>query len=169
VVYHIYGGTPPYKVDATFAGVVTLTGVRSRRTGQLHATTNGACFLNMQYAISDASGRVIPAARRSHEPIGQGHGGGTPTAVTATPATITVAGCTGKTINVLVSGGTPPYSVAFPGVPPTPLPIVTPSPIPASGTTVAVSGLATGSGVTTILFVDSSTPKQNGSFVVTCP
>jgi len=173
VVYHIYGGTPPYKVDATFAGVVTLAGVPvATNGGSFTATTNGACFQNMQFAISDASGRVIPGGSSPllTNELGKGtSGGGTPTAVTATPATITVPGCTGKTINVLVSGGQAPYSVAFPGVPPTPLPIITPNPIPASGTTVAVSGLATGSGATTILFVDSSTPKQSGSFVVTCP
>jgi hypothetical protein len=173
VVYHIYGGTPPYQVSAPFAGAVSLSGVPvTTNGGSFTATTAGACFDKMPFAVTDATGRTIPSGSSptlTNAKGSTGGGGGTPTAVTATPATITVAGCTGKTINVLVSGGTPPYSVTFPGVPPTPLPIVTPNPVPASGITVAVSGLLTGSGPTTILFVDSSSPKQNGSFVVTCP
>ena len=172
VVYHIYGGTPPYQVSAPFAGAVSLSGVPvATNGGSFTATTTGACFTAMQFAISDATGRTIPGGSSPTltNAKGAGASGGTTTPVTVTPATLSIPACTGKTANVLVTGGTPPYSVTFSGVPPSPLPIVSPNPVPASGTTVSVSGLLTGSGTTNILFVDSSTPKQSGSLAITCP
>ncbi len=172
VVYHIYGGTPPYQVSAPFVGAVSLSGVPvATNGGSFTATTTGGCFDKMPFAITDATGRTIPGGSSPTltNAKGTSTGGGTTTPVTVTPATISIPACTGKTANFLVTGGTAPYSVTFSGVPPTPLPIVTPNPVPASGTTVAVSGLLTGSGTTTILFVDSSTPKQSGSLAITCP
>ncbi len=166
VLYHIYGGTPPYQVAATFSGVVSLSGVPvTTNGGSFTATTNGACFVNMQYAISDATGRVIPGG--SSPLLTNQFGTGTtapPTSTTLTVSPATVAGgnCTGKTFSFVVVGGTAPYSVS---ASPTG-PIIAPSPVPTAGTPVLVSGLA--SGTTTITFVDSSSPKLIGSATITC-
>ena len=140
VLYHIYGGTPPYQVAATFPGVVSLSGVPvTTNGGSFTATTNGACFVNMQYAISDATGRAIPGG--SSPLLTNQFGTGTtapPTSTTLTVSPATVAGgnCTGKTFSFVVVGGTAPYSVS---ASPTG-PIIAPSPVPTAGTPVLVSG-----------------------------
>jgi hypothetical protein len=168
VVYHIYGGTPPYQVAATFPGVVSLSGVPvTTNGGSFTATTNGACFVAMQFAITDATGRTIPGGSSPLLTNELGAGTTTPPTtgtLTVSPATVTNNACTGKTFQFVVVGGTAPYSVtASPAGP-----VIAPTPVPAAGTPVNVSGLATGSGVTTITFVDSSSTKLVGSATITC-
>ena len=166
VLYHIYGGTPPYKVDATFAGAVTLTGVPvATNGGSFTATTTGACFVNMQYAISDATGRVIPGGSSPLLTNQFGTGSATPptaTPLTVSPSTVSGGNCTGKTFSFVVVGGTAPYSVS---ASPTG-PIIAPSPVPTAGTPVLVSNVP--SGTTTITFVDTGTPKAIGTATITC-
>jgi len=166
VQYFIYGGTPPYTVAATFPGVVSLsTSVVATNGGSFTATTNGACFINMQFAITDATGRTIPGGASPLLTNEVGKTAAPPaSAMTVSPATVTSAACTGKTFQFIVVGGTAPYSVtANPAGP-----IISPSPVPAAGTPVSVSGLLTGSGVTTITFVDSSASKLIASATITC-
>jgi hypothetical protein len=166
VQYYIFGGTPPYKVAATFPGVVTISpAVVATNGGGFTATTNGSCFVNMQYAITDATGRTIPGGS---SPLLTNEFGKTaappPAVMTVSPAAVASTACTGKTFQFVVVGGTPPYSVsASPAGP-----IIAPSPVPTAGTPVSVSGLATGSGITTITFVDSSSPKAVKSATITC-
>jgi len=166
VAYYIYGGTPPYQVAATFPGVVSLSGVPvTRNGGSFVATTNGACFVNMQYAITDATGRTIPGGSSPTltNELGQqtSSGGGT---MTVAPTAITNPACTGKTFQLTVVGGKAPYSVT--AAPSTGV-IVT-SPVATAGTPVPVSGLLTGSGDTVITFVDSSSPPLSASSTITC-
>jgi Flp pilus assembly protein TadG len=166
VQYYIFGGTPPYTVAATFPGVVSLGGVPVLTNGgSFTATTNGSCFINMQYAISDATGRTIPGGASPLLTNEVGKASTTPPgSMTVSPATVTSTACTGKTFQFIVVGGTAPYSVtANPAGP-----IIAPSPVPTAGTPVDVSGLLTGSGVTTITFVDSSATKLIGSATITC-
>jgi hypothetical protein len=166
VQYYIFGGTPPYKVAATFPQVVTISpAVVQTNGGGFTATTNGSCFVNMQYAITDATGRTLPGGS---SPLLTNEFGKTaappPAAMTVSPAAVASTACTGKTFQFVVVGGAPPYSVsASPAGP-----IIAPSPVPTAGTPVSVSGLATGSGITTITFVDSSTPKLVKSVTITC-
>jgi hypothetical protein len=173
VQYYIFGGTPPYKVAATFPQVVTISPATVLTNGGgFTATTNGACFVNMQYAITDATGRTLPGGS---SPLLTNEVGKTaappPAAMTVSPASVTVPGpppltngCTGKTFNFVVVGGTAPYNVsASPAGA-----IIAPSPVPTAGTPVSVSGLLTGSGLTTITFVDASSPKQVVTATITC-
>jgi len=168
VAYHIYGGTPPYQVSAPFVGAVTLAGVPvATNGGSFTATTTGACFADMPFAISDATGRTIPGGSSPTLTNKFGTGAAPPasTPITVSPPTVTNNACTGKTFSFIVVGGTAPYSVnANP-----PGPIITPSPVPTAGTPVNVSGLTTGSGLTTITFVDSGSPKVIGTATITCP
>lgn len=166
VVYHIYGGTPPYQVAATFAGVVSLTGVPvATNGGSFTATTNGACFEAMQFAISDATGRVIPGGSSPLLTNKLGSGAAPPpsTTLTISPSSVPANNCAGKTFSFVAVGGTAPYSV---NVSPTG-PIVTPPVVPAAGTPVLVNG-AFVSGVYTLTFVDSSSPKLVASATITC-
>jgi hypothetical protein len=167
VQYFIYGGTPPYTVAATFPGVVTISpSVVGTNGGSFTATTNGACFVNMQYAITDASGRTIPggASPLLTNEVGKATSAPPAGSLTVSPSTVTSAACTGKTFQFIVVGGSAPYSVtANPSGP-----IISPSPVPTAGTPVSVSGLLTGSGATTITFVDSSSTKLIASATITC-
>jgi len=166
VQYYIYGGTPPYTVKETFLGAVTLsTNVVATNGGGFTATTNGACFVNMQYAITDATGRTIPGGSSPllTNEVGKAAAGGG-SAMTVSPATVKNAACTGKTFQLVVIGGTAPYSVT--AAPATGV-IVT-SPVLAPGVPVPVSGLLTGSGDTVITFVDSSAPPKVASATITC-
>jgi hypothetical protein len=166
VAYYIYGGTPPYQVAATFPGAVTLSGVPVTQSGgSFVATTTGACFTNMQFAITDATGRTIPGGSSPTltNELGKQTGGGGGT-MTVAPATLTNPACTGKTFQLTVVGGKPPYSVT--AAPSTGV-IVT-SPVPTPGVPVPVSGLLTGSGDTVITFVDSSSPALSASATISC-
>jgi len=167
VAFYIFGGTPPYSVAATFPGSISLTGVPVFTSGgHFDAITNGACFTNMQFAITDAKGRTIPG---SASPTLSNVVGTTaptpPPALTVSPPTAASAACTGKTFNFVPVGGTGSYSVtANPGGATI---VSVPSPA-VSGAVVSVSGLLTGSGVTTITFVDQSSPQKTVSATVTC-
>jgi len=167
VAFYIFGGTPPYSVAATFPGSISLTGVPVFTSGgHFDAITNGACFTNMQFAITDAKGRTIPG---SASPTLSNVVGTTaptpPPALTVSPPTAASAACTSKTFNFVPVGGTGSYSVtANPGGATI---VSVPSPA-VSGAVVSVSGLLTGSGVTTITFVDQSSPQKTVSATVTC-
>ncbi len=169
VVYHIYGGTPPYKVDATFAGVVTLAGVPvTTNGGSFTATTNGACFQNMQYAISDATGRTIPGGSSPllTNELGKATTGGTPSPITVSPPPVLTPAntCTGQTYTFTIVGGTAPFNLAFvPNVG-----TATPNPVTTSPFTFSVTGLTNASGLHTINITDASTPQLTASTSVTC-
>jgi hypothetical protein len=166
VVYHVYGGTPPYQVSAPFAGAVIISGVPvATNGGSFTATTTGVCFTAMQFAITDATGRTIPGGSSPTLTNQFGTGSSTPpsTSLTVSPSSIVGGACTGKTFSFVVVGGTAPYSVS---ASPTG-PIIAPSPVPTAGTPVLVSGPFP-SGTTTITFVDSSSPAAIGSGTITC-
>jgi hypothetical protein len=165
VAYYVYGGSPPYQVAATFPGVVSLSGVPVLTNGgSFTATTNGACFENMQYAISDATGRTIPGGSSPTltNKVGDSAAPPTSTSMTVSPASITATACAGKTFSLVVVGGTAPYNVS---ANPTG-PVMTPSPVPAAGTPVLVTGVP--NGTTTITFTDSSVPKLLAAATITC-
>jgi hypothetical protein len=119
----------------------------------------------MQFAITDATGRTIPGGSSPLLTNQVGKVAPPPaSALAVSPAATTSTACTGKTFQIIVVGGTAPYSVsANPAGP-----IISPSPVPAAGTPVSVSGLLTGSGVTTITFVDSSSTKLIATATITC-
>ena len=167
VAFYIFGGTPPYTVAAPFPTDVTLVGVPVfSNGGHFDVLTNGACFTNMPFAITDATGRTIPGAASPTLSNVVGTTAPTPPpALSVNPAAVGNLACTGKTFNFVPIGGTPPYSVT--ANPSGPVITSVPSP-PVSGTTVSVSGLLTGSGVTTITFVDQSSPQKVATATITC-
>ncbi len=169
VVYHVYGGTPPYQVSAPFAGAVALSGVPvATNGGSFTATTTGACFKAMQFAITDATGRTIPGGSSPTltNEVGQTtSGGGTPAPLSVSPASISTPanGCTGKTFSFIIVGGTPPFNIvlAAPGV-------ATPSPVTTTPGTFNVTGLTDASGAHSIGIGDASTPQLTATATITC-
>jgi hypothetical protein len=175
VNFYIFGGTPPYTVRPAFPDAVTLVGVPVLTNGGFFtAVTNGTCIDQMQFAITDATGRTIPGG---NSPLLTNEPGTlappappTPTTLTVAPDSVTVAGgCGGKTLQFTVVGGTPPYSASVALTPaPTPPPVVTllfpgnivniafPLAPPVTGTIGVVS------------VTDSSSPPQNDSADITC-
>jgi hypothetical protein len=165
VAYYIFGGTPPYTVQPTFPQVVAMGGTPVLTNGGgFTATTNGACFVNMQFAITDASGRTIPGGDSPTltNALGTAAAVAAP-ALTVAPATIPAVGCMGKTFDFVAVGGTAPYSA-----------LVSPSP-PAAftgngtiATPFAVTFSAPFVGTATLTVTDSSVPQKATSATVVC-
>ena len=60
VSYYIFGGTPPYRVVVNFPDAVTLVGNPvTTNGGGFDVITNGTCFTNLTFAITDATGRTL--------------------------------------------------------------------------------------------------------------
>jgi hypothetical protein len=108
--YFIYGGTPPYRVTSTFPNSVILVNPVVLASGQpFTAITNGSCVNPLVFSIVDAVGLQTTATL-----INNPGTSAPPTnveALQAFPPTQNVAGCSGKTISELITGGTPPYNI----------------------------------------------------------
>ena len=164
--YYIYGGTPPYTVASTFPSAVTLSNsIVFFSGGAFSAFTNGTCVSPLTFTIRDSTGLQTTATLNNNL--------GTtapptppPPSVTVTPGSITVGpganSCTGKTFNFVISGGTPPFSVASAGG------IVVPNPVTTSPGSFGISNFVDGSGAHTISIGDASTPQQTTTATVTC-
>ena len=162
--YYIYGGTPPYRVTSSFPSSITVINpVVNADGGFFEAITNGSCVDPLTFSILDFTGRQTTATLSNVE--------GTTDRTTTPPPALGVSpasylpdtACTGKTFPFTVFGGTPPYNVsASKG-------IVSPQILTKAGAPPAtVSGLLTGSGVTSVLFLDSSLPQKSATATITC-
>jgi hypothetical protein len=137
-----------------------LGGEHERRS--FRAITNGACVDPLTFTIVDATGRVTTAELRNVEGEEEPVAPPAPAALAVAPTEITDAGCTGKTFNIVVFGGTPPYNVQPTNG------VATPQTVNANGGTTAITGLTNGSGDTIVVFLDSSTPKKSATATITC-
>ncbi len=167
VATYIFGGTPPYRVSTNFPSAVALTGVPVQVSGGgFNTITNGSCFVNLVYAITDATGLTITNSPTVDNVPGT-QTAPTPTPVVVTPSSAsspTATPCTGLTFNFVVSGGTPPYGVTL-GAPAGWL--ITGAPVSASGGSFSVAGGA-GSNSTTVIVADAGTPTLTSSATITC-
>lgn len=161
--YFIYGGTPPYQVGTTFPNAVTLVNTPVPASGlAFRAITNGTCVNPLTFTIVDATGRQTTATLINQEGSGDAPTA-PPAALSATLSKPPSGTCVGKTYSVLLSGGTPPYSItASP-----PGPVLAP-PAPSAAGYVSISNLSDGN---TYNFAvgDASTPSQLATFKITCP
>ena len=170
VSYYVFGGTPPYRVVLNFPDAVTLVGNPvTINGGGFDVITNGSCFTNLTFAITDATGRTISTGLPTvtNQPGTQPPTPPTPPTPPAqlviTPPTQTVTGNCGstRTYQFAVTGGNSPYSVVLGQ------PIgwtVTGTPIQSSGGTFLVSG----PGNQTVTVVDSGGPQQTVTASITC-
>jgi hypothetical protein len=166
--YYIYGGTPPYTVASTFpAGVTLVNSTVPASGGFFTAITNGSCVNPLVFTIVDSVGRQTTASLINQPGTATPPTPPAPTALTLTPATITVGPgvgtCTGKTFGFVISGGTPGYSVTSPGATIAPTP-----PINSSPGSVSISGFLDGSGAHAVGVGDSGNPQQVKSATITC-
>jgi hypothetical protein len=159
VDYYIFGGTPPYTVTASFpTAVLIVPTVVATSGGFFRATTNGTCVNPLTFAIVDAAGKTTTATLNNTPGSLTRPGTPTPTPPTlaVTPTTVSSNACAGKTFNFVITGGTAPYNVSVsPGGA-----IVTPPVVTTSGGNVGISGLANGSGITTVIILDSGLGAQ---------
>lgn len=164
VDYFIYGGTPPYRVTSSFPTAVTiLNSPVTVSGGYFEAVTNGTCVDPLTFSIVDATGRQTTATLINKEGTNDAP---TPvSAVAIAPSTVTRSGagsCDNETFPFVLTGGTPPYSVASAGA------AALPNPVTSSPGNVAVSGLLYASGVHTVLVGDSSKPQKTATATITC-
>lgn len=114
--FFIFGGTPPYTVSTNFPQVLSISGAPVLRSGgAFTVTTNGNCFENATFAITDATGRVLLNPPTVTNQLG------TATFVpdiTLTPKSLS-ATCSANAANVgqiLATGGTGTFTaIATPG------------------------------------------------------
>lgn len=173
--YFIYGGTPPYRISSTFPNSVTLINSTVAASGQpFSVITNGSCVNPLVFTIVDAIGLQTTATLENVPGTGAPPTAPGP-ALDATPSNQSVAACSGKTISVLITGGTPPYGVSASTVNSI-TPIVTNSdgsalPLPTPGF-VNITGMVTGAaafGKYTFVVSDSGAPQQTTAFTISCP
>lgn len=167
--YFIYGGTPPYTVVSTFPGAVTLLNSTVFAPGQpFTAITNGTCVDPLTFSIRDAAGLQTTATLKNV--VGEAEPPtAPPPALNASPGNQNVAACGGKTVSVLLTGGTVSYNVSA-GTVNSVTPVVTPATLTSPGF-VQISGMVSSGGgnvVYPFIVSDSSAPQQTTTFTVTC-
>jgi hypothetical protein len=158
--YYVFGGNPPYTVSSTFPDKVILANTTVQFSGGFfEAITNGGCVNPLTFTISDSAGKQTTAT------LNNVPGTGTPPApatLAISPSSVTGGNCTGKTFNLVITGGTHDYNVTTnpAGA------VATPQVVTTSGGTTAISSLP--SGVTTVTVVDSGAPQQVVTATITC-
>lgn len=106
--FFIFGGTPPYTVATNFPGAVSISGAPVLRSGGgFTITTNGTCFTNLTFAITDAAGRTLLTPPTASNVFGTAEP--PPAPLVITPNTATVACGTTNKYSFLVTGGTGTY------------------------------------------------------------
>jgi len=171
VSYYIFGGTPPYRVETNFPQAISIGGAPVTRSGgSFTATTNGTCFENLTFVITDATGRTIPSGSYPFITNEPGDTAPTPplTPLVVTPGAIAKANCVpANTFQFIGTGGVAPYSAVVTSSSSPTSPVLSPQTGLASGQAVTVSGLTSPSTTTVTLF-DSSSARQSGSVTIDC-
>ena len=161
--YYIYGGTPPYRVTSTFP--------TERYAGQPDRQHQRRILRgDHQRHVRRSADVLDPRRDRSADDRALHNVEGTedaptptpPAALAVSPTTVTNDACTGKTFTFFAFGGTPPYNVRPSSGTASPQTVAT------AGGNTRISGLTTGSGDTTILFLDASSPQKSASATITC-
>lgn len=171
VTNYIFGGTPPYQVGTNFPGAVTITGVPVTKSGGAFVTTtNGTCFVNLTYVITDATGRTIPAGNYPTVTNQLGTVTPTPPATTlvVTPGAIAKVNCVpANTFQFIGTGGVTPYSAVVSSSTSSTTPSLSPQTGVTQGQAITVSGLTSPSNTIVTLF-DSSSPRQSATVSIDC-
>jgi hypothetical protein len=168
VSYYIFGGTPPYTVAASYPDAVSIVGAPVLANGgHFDAITNGLCFKEMQFYVTDATGRRLPSTVTLLTNEEGTATPPTPATLTLAPNSVTVTACAGKTVQFTVAGGTTPYSpnlALTPGV--SPAPVVT-----LAGNVISIAFGATpvpAGTVGTLTVTDSAVPQTSATATLTC-
>ena len=161
VDYYIYGGTPPYTVQATAPQAIQLLNtVVTQSGGFFSAVTNGTCVNPELFTIIDSAGKQITASLSNVPGTLAPPGPVVPTTLNISPGTLSVQGCAGKTFTFVVTGGTPPYNITT-----NPTYVVTPG---GNVNTFAIGPVTQNSGSIAVTALDSGSPAQTATATVTC-
>lgn len=171
VTNYIFGGTPPYQIGINFPGAATLSGAPVLKSGgAFTTTTNGTCFINLTYVITDATGRTIPSGGYPTVTNQLGTVAPTPppTTLVVTPGAIAKANCVpANTFQFIGTGGITPYSAVVTSSTSSTTPTLVPQNGITQGQAVLVSNLTSPSSTTVTLF-DNSSPRQSGTVTIDC-
>ena len=165
--WYVFGGTPPYTIATNFPGAIGITGSPVTRSGGgFTATTNGQCFTNLTFAITDATGRTVTSPPTASNVFG--------TAAPAQPLKVLAnqsggsasspVACTGKTFVYTITGKAPFFAFADDSSV-----TVDSSGLTTSPGTLKVSGLVDGTNQTVHITVgDASSPTITSSQTIFC-
>lgn len=155
--FYVFGGTPPYTVATNFPGAISITGSPIQRSGGgFTITTNGTCFTNLTFAITDAAGRTLLTPPTASNDFGTADP--PPATLAVTPGSATINCASPNNLQFLVTGGTGTYNAAL-----------TPSPtgssvMPGATTTVTIPTSASG----TVYTLNISSGSQIRAVKITC-
>lgn len=155
--FYVFGGTPPYTVATNFPGAISITGSPIQRSGGgFTITTNGTCFTNLTFAITDAAGRTLLTPPTASNDFGTADP--PPATLAVTPGSATINCASPSNLQFLVTGGTGTYNAAL-----------TPSPtgssvMPGATTTVTIPTSASG----TVYTLNISSGSQIRAVKITC-
>ncbi|MEO8537650.1 MAG: hypothetical protein ABI533_08980 [Betaproteobacteria bacterium] len=155
--FYVFGGTPPYTVATNFPDAVSITGSPIQRSGGgFTITTNGTCFTNLTFAITDAAGRTLLTPPTATNAFGTADP--PPATLAVTPGSATINCASPNNLQFLVTGGTGTYNAAL-----------TPSPtgssvMPGATTTVTIPTSASG----TVYTLNISSGSQIRAVKITC-
>jgi hypothetical protein len=166
--YFIFGGTPPYQVHTTTAGVI-LTNVPVLVAGGFFtAITNPPpCVDPEVFSIVDAAGLQTTATLHNLVGTTPPTPPTPPPALVLSPSSYTQTGCTAATqFTFLITGGTPPFNASVSSTPP----LTTPSPqtLNSAPGTFTVNWSGPSNTTAFVIVVDSNIQQQTATAQVTC-
>lgn len=171
VNYYIFGGTPPYQVATNFPQAVSISGAPVTKSGgSFTVTTNGTCFVNLTFVITDATGRTIPGGSYPLVTNEPGANAPTPplTPLIATPGAIAKNNCVpANTFQFIGTGGVAPYSAVVTSSTSSTTPVISPQTGMIAGQAVTVANLTSPS-TTVITLLDNATPRQSSTVTIDC-
>ncbi len=105
--FYIFGGTPPYTVQTNFPQAIAIRGAPVQTSGGAFTiTTTGICVTNLNFIITDATGRVATSPTVVNQ---VGSAAPLPPALVVTPPALSGTCSPGSTFTFLATGGTGSY------------------------------------------------------------
>ena len=111
--FYVFGGTPPYTIQTNFPQALVISGSPVQRSGGgFTVTTNGTCFTNATFTITDATGRTVTSPPTASNVFGTA--APPPDPISLTPTSLNPPSCTPGTQlgQILATGGTGSFTVA---------------------------------------------------------
>jgi hypothetical protein len=153
----IVGGLPPYNVRPTNGTASPQTVATNGGSTSISGLVSGSGNTSIVFLDSSVPQKTTVATITCSSAV-------TPPAaeLSASPASYTSATCTGTPFPFAVFGGTPPYTVSATRG------LASPAVVQNSGGVTTITGLSTGTGPTSVVFLDSSNPQKTFAGAITC-
>jgi hypothetical protein len=163
--YQIFGGTPPYRIGASFPQAVALsTTTVATNGGFFTSITNGTCVDPLTFTITDATGRTVTSQLKNID--------GSTTPPTGTPEVIPPlvlspsngAGSVGQSLTFVVAGGRAGYGVSSNNPA-----IASVSPVTSSGGQYRFTATLNANGSTVVTVTDAAAQTATAVITVASP